>query len=558
MSKPWGGIGASWADEAERADEEQAATAADEQSFPSLKEAATSTKSKKKKKMTLSEFTKGAGSGSVGMTREQMIQLPTGPRQRSEDEMQRGGIGGGFSSYGGGRSSGMSRGGDDSNGSWGGGGGGRRGYGGFDDDQRGSSRVSEFPQVSRADEVDDWGKGKKSVAAFDQGRQGRYGGLGGGGGGGGGTFGGGGGSYAGGGGSGGSYGGGGGGSYGGGGGASYGGGGGGSYGGGGGLSKADEIDNWGAGKSHSSLTKSSTFGSGPEPDRWARGVSSGGVQEERRRLVLEPRKVVVVDSGVSETQTDAKTSKPSPFGAARPREQVLAEKGLDWKKLDSDIEAKKGSSQTSAQSSRPSSSQSNRSESLASNNNVEKPRPKVNPFGDAKPREVLLEEQGKDWRKMDSELEHRSVDRPETEEERLLKEEIEELRKKLEKGADIAPENKETQQESSDSDNHNLLREKEKDLELLIRELDDKVRFRPRAAERPGSGAGRTGSNYGERPHSRGGSVDESRSVESSMERPRSRGAGGGDDRRNFQGSKERGFFSNRNFDRSSTSRNGW
>ncbi|XP_033133757.1 eukaryotic translation initiation factor 4B2 isoform X3 [Brassica rapa] len=525
MSKPWGGIGASWADEAERADEEQAATAADEQSFPSLKEAATSTKSKKKKKMTLSEFTKGAGSGSVGMTREQMIQLPTGPRQRSEDEMQRGGIGGGFSSYGGGRSGGMSRGGDDSNGSWGGGGGGRRGYGGFDDDQRGSSRVSEFPQVSRADEVDDWGKGKKSVAAFDQGRQGRYGGLGSGGGGG---------------------------SYGG------GGGGGGSYGGGGGLSKADEIDNWGAGKSHSSLTKSSTFGSGPEPDRWARGVSSGGVQEERRRLVLEPRKVVVGDSGVSETQTDVKTSKPSPFGAARPREQVLAEKGLDWKKVDSDIEAKKGSSQTSAHSSRPSSSQSNRSESLASNNNVEKPRPKVNPFGDAKPREVLLEEQGKDWRKMDSELEHRSVDRPETEEERLLKEEIEELRKKLEKGAAIAPESKETQQESSDSDNHNLLREKEKDLELLIRELDDKVRFRPRAAERPGSGAGRTGSNYGERPHSRGGSVDESRSVESSMERPRSRGAGGGDDRRNFQGSKERGFFSNRKFDRSSTSRNGW
>ncbi|KAF3571194.1 hypothetical protein F2Q69_00060780 [Brassica cretica] len=511
MSKPWGGNGASWADEAERADEEQAA---DEQSFPSLKEAATSTKSKKKKKMTLSEFTKGAGS-SVGLTREQMIQLPTGPRQRSEDEMQRGcGIGGGFSSYGGERSGGMSRGGDDSNGSWGGGGG-RRGYGGFEDDQRGSSRVSEFPQVSRADEVDDWGKGKKSVATFDQGRQGRFGGLGGSGGGG-------------------------------------------SYGSGGGFSKADEGDNWGAGKSHSSLTKSSTFGSGPEPDRWARGVSSGGVPEERRRLVLEPRKVVVVDSGVSENQTDAKASKPSPFGAARPREQVLAEKGLDWKKLDSEIEAKKGSSQTSAHSSRPSSSQSNRSESLASNNNVEKPRPKVNPFGDAKPREVLLEEQGKDWRKMDSELEHRSVDRPGTEEERLLKEEIEELRKKLEKGVAIAPESKETQQESSDSDNHNLLREKEKDLELLIRELDDKVRFRPKAAERPGSGAGRTGSNYGERPHSRGGSVDESRSVESSMERPRSRGTGGGDDRRNFQGSKERGFFSNRNFDRSSTSRNGW
>uniref|UniRef100_A0A1J3I4C3 Eukaryotic translation initiation factor 4B2 n=1 Tax=Noccaea caerulescens TaxID=107243 RepID=A0A1J3I4C3_NOCCA len=540
MSKPWGGIG-TWADEAERADEEQAAeataTPADAQSFPSLKEAATA-KSKKKKKMTLSEFTKGAyvapGSGSsVGLTREQMLQLPTGPRQRSEDEMQSGRLGGGFSSYGG-RSSGppgrMSR--EDSDGSWGAGGGaggGRRGYGGFDDDQRGP-RVSDFPQSSRADEADDWGKGKKSLPSIDQGRQGRYGGLGGGG------------------------------SYGGGGGAV----------GGNGFSKADEVDNWAAGKSQSSLAKSSTFGSGyrdsgPEPDRWARGVSSGGVQEERRRLVLEPRKI---DTGATETPSAVNTSKPNPFGAARPREQVLAEKGLDWKKLDSDIEAKKGSSQTSrpssAHSSRPSSAQSNRSESVTLNNveNVVKPRAKVNPFGDAKPREVLLEEQGKDWRKIDSELDHRRVDRPETEGERMLKEEIEELRKKLEKEAAVAPESKESQQES-ESNNHNLpdlIREKEKDLDLLIRELDDKVRFRPRAFERPGSSAGRSG-GYSERPHSRGGSIDESRNVES-MERPRSRGVGDNwprpvDDRRSFQGSKERGFFSNRNFDRSS-SRDGW
>ncbi|CAN7096619.1 unnamed protein product [Brassica rapa subsp. narinosa] len=548
MSKPWGDIGA-WADEAERADEEQAT--ADAQSFPSLKEAATSTKSKKKKKMTLSEFTKVADGG--GLTREQTIQLPTGPRQRSEDEMQRGGIGGGFSSYGG-RS--MSRDRDDSNG------GGRRGYGGFDDDQRGGSRVSDFPLQSRADEADDWGKGKKSLPVFDQGRQGRYGGGGSfGGGGGGGSYGGGSGSYGGSGGGGGRYGGGG--SYGGGsdsyggggggGGGRYGGdggggGGGGSY--GGGFSKADEVGNWGAGKSQASLSKSSTFG-------------SGGVQEERRRLVLEPRKAVVVESGVSETltETGVKTSKASPFGAARPREQVLAEKGLDWKKLDSEIEAKKGSSQTSrpssAQSSRPSSAQSNRSESLTLEN-VVKPRPKVNPFGDAKPREVLLEEQGKDWRKMDSELEHRRVDRPETEGERLLKEEIEELRKKFEKEATITADSKETQQESH-SNNHNIpdiISAKEKELESLIRELDDKVRFRPRAVERPGSGAGSRTGNYSERPHSRGGSVEDARSVES-MERPRSRGTGG-DDRRNFQGSKERGFFSNRNVDRSSSSRDGW
>ena len=129
----------------------------------------------------------------------------------------------------------------------------------------------------------------------------------------------------------------------------------------------------------------------------------------------------------------------------------------------------------------------------------------------------------------------------------MLKEEIEELRKKLEKEAAIAPESKESQQES-DSNHQNLpdlIREKEKNLDLLIRELDDKVR--------PGSSASRGGS-YSERPHSRAGSIDESRSVES-MERPRSHGTGDNwprpvDDRRNFQGSKERGFFNNRNFDR--------
>ncbi|KAF8052029.1 hypothetical protein N665_1625s0004 [Sinapis alba] len=520
MSKPWGGIGiGAWADEAERADEEQAA--ADVQSFPSLKEAASNAKSKKKKtKMTLSEFTSGAyaapgGRSSVGLTQQEILQLPTGPRQRSEDEMQQPGrLGGGFSSYGG-RSGGMGKDRDDSGGSWGGGG--RRPYGGgFDDERRGDqSRASEFPQASRADEVDDWGKAKK-LPSFNQGR---YGGLGGGGGGGGGSY---------------------------------------SSGGGGGFSRADETDNWAAGKRQAPV-RSSTFGSSfgdsnREPDRWSRGVAGSGVQEERRRLVFEPRKV---DSGAGETPPAVvKTSKANPFGAARPREDVLAEKGLDWKKLDSEIEAKKGSSQTS----RPSSGQSNRSEGSGLSN-VLKPRPKVNPFGDAKPREVLLEEQGKDWRKMDMELEHRRVDRPETEEEKMLKEEIEDLRKKLEKES-IVPEIKQSDQEPGSNNNHydlpEAIRGKEKDLEILTRELDDKVRFRQKPVERPRSGASRTGS-YSERTHSRAGSIDESRSFEST-ERPRSRGAVDAwvrpvdDQPRNFQGgSKERGFFSNR-----PSSREGW
>ena len=109
-----------------------------------------------------------------------------------------------------------------------------------------------------------------------------------------------------------------------------------------------------------------------------------------------------------------KANKPNPFGVARPREEVLAEKGLDWKKLDSEIEAKKVTSRpTSAHSSRPSSAQSSRSEGPQQQGieNVVKPRPKVNPFGDAKPREVLLEKRGQDWRKIDLELERRRMDR---------------------------------------------------------------------------------------------------------------------------------------------------
>ncbi|KAK4763673.1 hypothetical protein SAY87_013111 [Trapa incisa] len=50
---------------------------------------------------------------------------------------------------------------------------------------------------------------------------------------------------------------------------------------------------------------------------------------------------------------------------ARPREEVLAEKGLDYKKLDSEIEARKSNRPTSASSSRPPSAHSVRSEAVA-------------------------------------------------------------------------------------------------------------------------------------------------------------------------------------------------
>lgn len=100
---------------------------------------------------------------------------------------------------------------------------------------------------------------------------------------------------------------------------------------------------------------------------------------------------------------------------------------------------------------------------------------------------------------------------------------------------------------------HDIVLDKEKELEKLARDLDDKVRFGQKAIERPGSGAGRAGSLL-ERTPSQSGSIDESRSVDFS-DRPRSRGTGDpwarpADDRRAFQGGRERGFLGSRDLDR--------
>lgn len=536
MSKsPWGNIGA-WAAEAERAEQEEREEAAkaaaeaaarasapppssggggggggDSQNFPSLKDSlSTAKQNKKKTKMSLQEFTM-QGSSSYGipsqrLTTEEMLRLPTGPKERGPgDEMQYGTrLGGGFSNYG--TRPGVSqtgrirdRDGDGGDGSWGGS---RRSYGGFEDDRRRGppmSRGPDYDQTSRADEVDNWASMKKALPSLNSGtggpgRPNRYGSLGVG---------------------------------------------------SGGASRADEVDNWAATKKPipPPASRSSGFGSGfrdsrPEPERWTRDEN-----QERQRLVLD----------LPEGEGTLKVNKPNPFGAARPREEVLAEKGLDWKKLDSEIGAKKVVSRpTSSHSSRPGSSQSSRSESLPLQGTLEgaaKARPKMNPFGDAKPREILLQEKGVDWRKIDLELEHRRVERPETEEEKKVKEEIKLLKNEM-------------LQKSSDDQSilSDEICQKEKDLEVLVRELDDKVRFGQKAIERPGSGGGRFAGST-ERPPSQPGRYEEPR-VGEFRERPRSRGTGDAwsrsmDDRRAYQGGRGRGFLGSRDMDRSS-SRERW
>ncbi|CAN6232304.1 unnamed protein product [Urochloa humidicola] len=517
MSKPWGGAGA-WALDAERAEEEEREAAANPPApaptptpaagFPSLREAASANaggKSKKKNKgttLSLSEFA-GYGPGRRqapapaapeprGLTPAEMIMLPTGPRERSADELDRPrGLGGGFRSYGSGD----------------------RG-GGFDEDGRRGppGRAPDLDMPSRADEDRDWSMSKKSLAPVDSGPRSRYGGLGG------------------------------------------------SGGGPASVGRADDDGDWSRGKKPMAPAPSRypTLGGGgsggfrdspvstDSSDRWSRAAPTNG-ERERPRLVLDPPKRDA--SATATPPAEVGRGRPSPFGAARPREDVLADKGLDWKKMETEIDQKKTSRPTSSQSSRPESAHSSRpgspgsQVSAAGSEGVPRARPKVNPFGDAKPREVILLEKGKDWRKIDLELEHRRIDRPETNDERVLKEEINLLKLEL----------NENEAKMSDDDAKSLsekITEMEKQLELLKITMDDKIRF----SQRPGSGAGRVTAspptNF----------ADESQ-IRESMERPGSRSGMDQypkptEERWGFQGSRDRGSFAgNRNSERSSAGR---
>ncbi|KQJ83168.1 eukaryotic translation initiation factor 4B1 [Brachypodium distachyon] len=544
MAKPWGGVGA-WALDAEREEEEREqaaafpapeppAAAGGAASFPSLREAAAAGGGKQKKKkgttLSLSEFATFGAAGAPrraapaeprGLTTQEMMMLPTGPRERSEDEQDRSRLGGGFRSYG-----------DRDHGS------------GFDDDRR-SSRASDLDMPSRADESDNWGRNKSfSSAPSDAGRRdSRFSGS-------------------------------------------------------SPLGRADDIDNWsrdkkplpsrypslgsgggfressggdfressGGGFRESSgggfrESSGGGFRDSPGPsdsDRWVRGVSSAPMPQngDRPRLNLNPPKRDT--SATDAPPAEVARSRPSPFGAAKPREQVLAEKGLDWRKMESEIE-KKTSRPTSSHSSRPNSAHSSRPGSPGSqisavgSEGASRVRPKVNPFGDAKPREVVLQEKGKDWRKIDLELEHRAVNRSESDEEKILKEEINLLKVDL----------KEIEAKTSDgsdqasTDNAKDLSEKisqmEKQLELLTVELDDKIRF----GQRPSSGAGRVTSfpptSLAEEPHV----------TAANMDRPRSRGGMETypkpvEERWGFHGNRERGSFGGGRSSDRSTSRQGW
>lgn len=290
--------------------------------FPSLATAA-ATKPKKKKGQTLSlqEFatfgasTKPSSSSSQAFRGPTPDELPTGPRQRSAEELDRNK---GFRSYGSNYD--------------------RPGRGSSDEQPRRQRDSSRDFGSSRADEIDDWGAAKKSTAGngngFERRERGERGGF----------F-----SDS--------------------------------------QSRADEVDNWASNKTFvpsegrrndrrggfesnggadsanwvkRKEEEGRKFGSsgggafdslrerrgggfdpanggGPDSDSWGRKKEEVATTGGRPRLNLQPRTLPARE----QNESVVKPKGSSPFGNARPREEVLKEKGQDWKEIDEKLESAK-------------------------------------------------------------------------------------------------------------------------------------------------------------------------------------------------------------------------
>lgn len=283
--------------------------------FPSLAAAAT-TKPKKKKgqAVSLAEFNAHGGPKPAaqhnepkGLTHEDRLILPTGPRERSAEELDRGRLGGGFRNYGD-RSGRYSSGGGDesSNSRWGSSRGSDRNVGGGGGFGRDASRES---GPSRADETDNWAAAKKSVVGNGFERRER-----------GGFF--------------------------------------------DSQSKADEADSWvsnkspvpsegrrfggsGGGFERERRMSFAPGGGGADSENWGKkredsnGGTGSGTEGGRPRLNLQPRTLPLSNGSPQGSGPVVKPKGSNPFGDARPREEVLAEKGQDWKKIDEQLESVK-------------------------------------------------------------------------------------------------------------------------------------------------------------------------------------------------------------------------
>ncbi|KAG6528440.1 hypothetical protein ZIOFF_010615 [Zingiber officinale] len=199
-------------------------------------------------------------------------------------------------------------------------------------------------------------------------------------------------------------------------------------------------------KVHRRLTRNPHTSS--DSDQWGTD-REGSIPNEigRRRLVLNPPKKRDVDTA-PQTSEPAKTRlNPS---AMHVQEEVLAKKVADWKQVNYEYEMKNTSRPASSHSSK----QVGRGCSMWPLLLVK------SRFDNAKSCEVILEEKGVDWKKVELDLEHNRVERSETNEERLQKEEINHL-----KSLTIETDGGSKLEQLSMF--HNEIASKEKDLELM-------------------------------------------------------------------------------------------
>ncbi|GAV80536.1 eIF-4B domain-containing protein, partial [Cephalotus follicularis] len=135
-------------------------------------------------------------------------------------------------------------------------------------------------------------------------------------------------------------------------------------------SKADEVDSWVSNKSFApsegrrfggGFERRGSFdslsigggGGGADSDSWGKkktseessggGGGGGGSGGMRPKLVLQPRTLPVAKEGGEGggVGVRVKAAGANPFGEARPREEVLAEKGMDWKETEEKFKATK-------------------------------------------------------------------------------------------------------------------------------------------------------------------------------------------------------------------------
>ncbi|KAL8543209.1 hypothetical protein ACS0TY_003929 [Phlomoides rotata] len=285
--------------------------------FPSLAAAAKSKKKKKAQTLSLQEFTtysapKPVASQAKGLTVDELLALPTGPRERSAEELDRTKLGGGFRSYGGGmrdeqtrRQGSFNREANreftpsraDETDNWASG---KRASGndGFERRERGERGSFFTDSQSRADEVDNWASNKSFIPSEPRRyeRRGSFGLESGNGGADSGNWG-----------------------------------------------KRKEEEGWKTGGAFDTLRerRGGSESNGADAESWGRRREDGNTVGGRPRLNLQPRTLPVGEGQKPEISDAVKPKASNPFGAARPREEVLKEKGQDWKEIEEKLEATK-------------------------------------------------------------------------------------------------------------------------------------------------------------------------------------------------------------------------